>query len=60
VIDELKRIIEDFPGETQLELHIGPRVVRFGPSYRVDARSAAPELRNVLGSTAAPPVPTPA
>ena len=27
-LEDLKRIIEDFPGESPLELRIGPRVVR--------------------------------
>jgi DNA polymerase-3 subunit alpha len=56
VIDELKRIIEDFPGETPVELKVGERVVRLGNGYRVEARNAAPELRRLLST----PVPVPA
>jgi DNA polymerase-3 subunit alpha len=54
VLEELKRIIEDFPGETPLELRIGPRVVRLGDGYRVAARSAGPELGRLLCSLAEP------
>ena len=54
VLEELKRIIEDFPGETPLELRIGPRVVRLGDGYRVAARSAGPELGRLLSSLAEP------
>ena len=56
VIEELKRIIEDFPGETPVELKVGERVVRLGNGYRVEARNAAPELRRLLST----PVPVPA
>jgi DNA polymerase-3 subunit alpha len=58
VLEDLKRIIEDFPGESPLELRIGPRVVRLGDGYRVAARNASlkAELDRLL-STAAAPVP---
>ena len=59
VLEELKRIIEDFPGETPLELRIGPRVVRLGEGYRVAARAAGPEIGRLLSSLAEP-VPAPA
>jgi DNA polymerase-3 subunit alpha len=54
VLEELKRIIEDFPGETPLELRIGPRIVRLGDGYRIAARSAGPELGRLLSSLAEP------
>jgi hypothetical protein len=57
VIEELKRIIEDFPGETPVELRVGERIVRLGNGYRVEARNAAPELRRLLSTPAPTPVP---
>ena len=59
VLEDLKRIIEDFPGESPLELRIGPRVVRLGEGYRVAARNASlkAELDRLLSSAPAPPVP---
>ena len=56
MLEELKGIIEDFPGETPLELKIGPRIVRLGPGYRVNARNAAPPLRQLLRTPAPAPV----
>jgi DNA polymerase-3 subunit alpha len=45
VIDDLKQIFEDFPGEHQVELEVhtstGPRVLKFGDGYRVAARNAS-------------------
>jgi DNA polymerase-3 subunit alpha len=55
VIDDLKSVIENFPGESPvlLEIHTssGPRLLRLGPTYRV-ARNAAlqAELQHLLGS----------
>ena len=44
VIDDLKRIFEDFPGECELVLEVhtsnGPRLLKLGPGYRV-ARNAS-------------------
>jgi len=57
VLEELKDIIQDHPGETLVELKIGPRIVRLGPGYRVDARGAAPPLRQLLRTPAPVPVP---
>jgi len=60
VIDELKRIFEDFPGESEvvLEVHTrtGLRKLRFGEGYRV-ARNAElnAELDRVLGEAVLPP-----
>jgi DNA polymerase-3 subunit alpha len=54
VIDELKSVFENFPGECPvlLEMHTsqGPRLLRLGPTYRV-ARNAAlqAELDHLLG-----------
>ena len=52
VLAEVRRIIEDFPGETPLELMIGERILRFGNGYKVEARVAAPELRRLLSTRA--------
>src|SRR3954454_21668980 len=52
VLAEVRRIIEDFPGETTLELVIGERILRFGNGYKVEARVAAPELRRLLSTRA--------
>ena len=57
VLEELKDIISDHPGETLVELKIGPRIVRLGPGYRVDARGAAPPLRQLLRTPGPAPVP---
>ena len=47
------------PGESPLELRIGPRVVRLGEGYRVAARNASlkAELDRLLSPAPAPPVP---
>jgi len=61
VIDELKRIFEDFPGESEvvLEVHTrtGRRKLRFGEDFRVAGRNAAlkAELDRVLGGAVLPP-----
>jgi len=61
VIDELKRIFEDFPGESEvvLEVHTrtGSRKLRFGDGFRVAGRNAAlkAELDRVLGEAVLPP-----
>jgi DNA polymerase-3 subunit alpha len=67
VIEELKRIFEDFPGETEvvLEVHTrtGRRKLRFGDEFRVAGQNAAlkAELHSVLGEAVLPPaVPSPA
>ena len=66
VIGELKRIFEDFPGESEvvLEVHTrtGLRRLRFGSEFRVAGRDAGlkAELRRVLGSAVVPAVPAPA
>jgi DNA polymerase-3 subunit alpha len=66
-IGELKRIFEDFPGESEvlLEVHTstGLRKLRFGEEFRVAGRNAAlkAELDRVLGEAVLPPaVATPA
>jgi DNA polymerase-3 subunit alpha len=64
VIDELKRIFEDFPGESEvlLEVHTrtGRRKLRFGDEFKVAARNAAlkAELARVLGEAVLPPAVT--
>ena len=61
VIDELKRIFDDFPGESEvvLEVHTrtGLRRLRFGEEFRVAGRNAAlkAELHRVLGEAVLPP-----
>ncbi len=61
VIDELKRIFEDFPGESEvvLEVHTrtGRRRLRFGDEFRVAGRNAGlkAELDRVLGPAVLPP-----
>jgi DNA polymerase-3 subunit alpha len=61
VIDELKRIFEDFPGDSEvvLEVHTrtGLRKLRFGEDFRVAGRNAAlkAELDRVLGPAVLPP-----
>jgi len=66
VIGELKRIFEDFPGESEvvLEVHTrsGLRRLRFGEGFRVAGRNAAlkAELARVLGSAVVQAVPQPA
>jgi DNA polymerase III subunit alpha len=63
VIDELKRIVEDFPGESEvvLEMHTrtGPRRLKLGEGYRVAARNAAlkAELDRVFGPALRPAAP---
>jgi DNA polymerase III subunit alpha len=63
VIDELKRIFEDFPGESEvvLEVHTrtGMRRLRFGTEFRVAGRNAAlkAELDRVLGAAVVPVAP---
>jgi DNA polymerase-3 subunit alpha len=63
VIEELKRIVEDFPGESEvvLEMHTrtGPRRLKLGEGYRVAARNAAlkAELDRVFGPALRPATP---
>ena len=60
IIDELKRIFEDFPGESDvvLEVHTraGARKLRFGNEFKVNGRDAAlkAELHKVLGDAVLP------
>jgi DNA polymerase-3 subunit alpha len=66
IIDELKRIFEDFPGESDvvLEVHTrtGARRLRFGDDFKVNGRDAAlkAELHKVLGDAVLTAVPQPA
>jgi DNA polymerase-3 subunit alpha len=67
VIDELKRLFEDFPGDSEvvLEVHTstGRRRLKFGSGYKVAGRNAAlkAELDRLLGSAVLPAaVPAPA
>ncbi|CAA9471469.1 MAG: DNA polymerase III alpha subunit, partial [uncultured Solirubrobacteraceae bacterium] len=62
VIDDLRRVFEDYPGECEVVLEMqtrtGPRRLRLGEGYRVAARNAAlkAELSRLLGSTPLPAV----
>jgi DNA polymerase-3 subunit alpha len=55
VIEDLKRLCEDYPGDCEvvLEVHTrtGPRRLKFGQGYRVAARNASlkAELERLLG-----------
>ena len=55
VIGELKRIFDDFPGESEVVLEVytstGTRKLRFGDGFKVNGRDAAlkAELHKVLG-----------
>ena len=66
VIDELKRVFEDFPGESEvvLEVHTrtGLRRLRFGSEFKVAGRNAAlkAELDRVLGGAVLRAEPQPA
>ena len=66
VIDELKRVFEDFPGESEvvLEVHTrtGLRRLRFGDDFKVAGRNAAlkAELDRVLGPAVLRAEPQPA
>ena len=66
VIEELKRIFGDYPGESEvvLEVHTrtGPRRLRFGQDFKVNGRDAAlkSELHRVLGDAVLQAVPQPA
>jgi DNA polymerase-3 subunit alpha len=55
VIDDLKSVIENFPGESHvyLEIHTsgGPRLLRLGPTFKVSRNAALQsELQHLLGS----------
>src|SRR3954454_17882713 len=57
VIDELKHVFENYPGETEVVLAIatqaGHRTLRLGPEYRVSpTQSLRAELANILGPSA--------
>jgi DNA polymerase-3 subunit alpha len=64
VVDELREVLKDYPGEAEfvLEMHTadGLRRLRFGEGYRV-ARHAGlrRELEDLLGSARPPAAPTP-
>ena len=54
MLDELKHIIETFPGTTELQIEVrtkqGPRRIRLGENYRVaPCASLKAELVTVLG-----------
>jgi DNA polymerase III subunit alpha len=60
VIDELKHVLENFPGESEVVLDIhtstGERTLRLGPEYRV---APTPTLRAELEHILGPAVPSP-
>ena len=52
-VDELKRLLEQHPGDSDVFLHFGRHVVRLPPNYRVDANSRfIGGLRMLLGADA--------
>ena len=62
VIDDLRRLFEDYPGDAEVVLEMqtrsGARRLRLGEAYKVSARNAAlkAELSRLLGTSAAPAV----
>ncbi|HYF25792.1 MAG TPA: OB-fold nucleic acid binding domain-containing protein, partial [Baekduia sp.] len=57
VIEDLKHVLGNFPGESDVVLDVvtsaGPRVLRFGPEYRVAPTiSLRSELQRILGPAA--------
>ena len=59
VLEELKHVLENFPGESDVVLEMatrtGRRTLRLGPSYRVSpTASLRAELELVLGTAALP------
>ena len=66
VIDDLKQVFADHPGESEVLLDIvtgnGQRRLKLGEGFRVAARNASlkAELDRLLGPTAAPPPASPA
>jgi DNA polymerase III subunit alpha len=64
-IDELKEILGNFPGESDVVLEMatsaGRRTLKLGPSYRVSINaSLKAELDHILGSAFLPAAPVPA
>jgi DNA polymerase-3 subunit alpha len=63
VIDDLKQVFADYPGESEVVLDIvtgqGQRRLKLGQDFRVAARNASlkAELDRLLGPTSAPPPP---
>ena len=52
-INELKALLERFPGESQVYLHLGEQVLRLPDDYCVDGESGVfSELRVLFGPTA--------
>ena len=60
VIDDLKRILEDFPGESEVVLEVrtsaGPRLLKLGEGYRVGAQRVAEGRARPLCSRRARPL----
>ena len=60
MIEDLKRLFEDYPGESEVVLDIhtatGPRRLKLGGDFRVAARNAAlmAELSRLLGPASPP------
>ena len=64
VIDELKEVLDNFPGESDVVLEMttrgGRRTLRLGPSYRVSANSSLnAELDHLLGPAVLSAAPEP-
>jgi DNA polymerase III subunit alpha len=57
VIDDLKELLERFPGQTEFVLHMqtsaGERRLRFGNGYRIDPNASLKALlRDLVGEAA--------
>jgi len=53
VVDELKHVLENFPGESEVVLELGERTLRLGPGFRVTVSAGLrAELDSILGSAA--------
>jgi len=61
-IEDLKRLFEDYPGESDVVLVMGERKLKLGEGFRVAGRNAAlkAELERILGPVAPTPEPVPA
>jgi hypothetical protein len=63
VIDELKLLLKDFPGESEVVLEVqtrtGPRLLKLGQEYRVARNSSLKAELDRLLAPARPPAPAP-
>jgi DNA polymerase-3 subunit alpha len=53
VVDRLKRLLREHPGDSPVFLHVGDTVLRLPPEFNVDSRRGLiGELRVLLGPNA--------